>query len=162
MTYQTALHLFAFLGLDLPQVEFKLLAFQDVAIRPAALARSGGDASCKRDKASVKRLADMHSMVSTNLYDYTTMYASMLKEIVYGKTAQDRNTGKSVNSNTEKKLKAILEILSLLVTDIVSKVAELHAWLVKTLRPYLPTNILIIKLFLGKSKIIFNVELYVL
>lgn len=35
----------------------------------------------------------------------------------------------------------ILEILSLLVTDTVSKVAELHAWLVKTLRPYLPINI---------------------
>lgn len=66
-------------------------------------------------------------MVSTNLYGYRTMYASILKEIVHGKTAQDRNTVIPVNSNTHKKLKAILEILSLLVTDIVSKVAELHA-----------------------------------
>lgn len=99
MTYQTALHLFAFLGLDLPQVEFKLFAFQDVAVCPATLARSGGDASCRRDKASVKRLADMH--VSTNHLSVNHfLYASMLKEIVHGKTAQDRNTVKSVQSNT--------------------------------------------------------------
>lgn len=31
------------------------------------------------------------------------LYASMLKEIVHGKTAQDRNTIKSVNSNIHKK-----------------------------------------------------------
>lgn len=61
LMYQTALHLFAFLGLDLPQVEFKLFAFKEVAICPATLARSGGDASYRRDKASIKRLADMHS-----------------------------------------------------------------------------------------------------
>lgn len=48
LTYQTAVHLFAFLGLDLPQVELELFALQDVAICPATLAGFGGDASCRR------------------------------------------------------------------------------------------------------------------
>lgn len=48
LTYQTALHLFAFLGLDLPQVEFQLLPLKDVAICPATLARSGSNASYRR------------------------------------------------------------------------------------------------------------------
>lgn len=48
LPYQTAVHLFAFLGLDLPQVELQLLALQHVAVCPATLARSGGNASCKR------------------------------------------------------------------------------------------------------------------
>ena len=47
LTYQTAVHLFAFLGLDLPQVELELLSLQDVAVCPAALAWSGGNASCR-------------------------------------------------------------------------------------------------------------------
>lgn len=46
--HQTAVHLFAFFGLDLPQVELKLLALEDVAICPAALTRSGGNARCRR------------------------------------------------------------------------------------------------------------------
>lgn len=53
MTYQTAVHLFAFLGLDLPQVELKLLAFQDVTVCPTALAGSGGDASCRREERNM-------------------------------------------------------------------------------------------------------------
>lgn len=52
MTYQTAVHLFAFLGLDLPQVELELLALQDVAVCSAALAGSGGDASCMKEDGS--------------------------------------------------------------------------------------------------------------
>ena len=48
LKYQTAVHLFAFLGLDLPQVELKLLALQDVAVCPATLARSGSDATCRK------------------------------------------------------------------------------------------------------------------
>lgn len=44
----TAVHLFAFFGLDLPQVELKLLALKDVAVCSAALTRSGGNTSCKR------------------------------------------------------------------------------------------------------------------
>lgn len=52
MTYQTAVHLFAFLGLDLPQVELQLLALQDVAVCSAALAGSGGDASCMKEDGS--------------------------------------------------------------------------------------------------------------
>lgn len=53
LTYQRAVHLFAFLGLDLPQVELQLLALQDVAVCPAALAGSGGDASCRRDEGNM-------------------------------------------------------------------------------------------------------------
>ena len=49
LTYQTAVHLFAFLGLDLPQVELELLAFQYVAVGPATLAGSGSNASCGRE-----------------------------------------------------------------------------------------------------------------
>ena len=41
----TSNSLFALLGLDLPQVELKLLALQDVSVGPAALAGSGGDGS---------------------------------------------------------------------------------------------------------------------
>ena len=36
--------LFAFLGLDFPQVELQLLAFQDVPVGSATLPRPGGDA----------------------------------------------------------------------------------------------------------------------
>lgn len=50
LTYQTAVHLFAFLGLDLPQVELELLAFEDVAVCPATLAGSGGNASCRGEE----------------------------------------------------------------------------------------------------------------
>lgn len=46
LKYQTAVHLFAFLGLDLPQVELQFLAFQDVAVCPATLARPRSNASC--------------------------------------------------------------------------------------------------------------------
>lgn len=42
--------LFAFLGLDLPQVELELLALQDVTISPAALAGPGSDASCRKEE----------------------------------------------------------------------------------------------------------------
>lgn len=48
LTHQTAVHLFAFFGLNLPQVKLELLALKDVAICPAALTRSGGNASCNR------------------------------------------------------------------------------------------------------------------
>ena len=50
LTNQRAVHLFAFLGLDLPQVELQLFAFQEVTVRPTALAGSGGDASCRRER----------------------------------------------------------------------------------------------------------------
>lgn len=49
------------------------------------------------------------------------LYASMLKEIVHGKTAQDRNTVKSVNSNIHKKYLKLYKMLSLLVTDILAR-----------------------------------------
>ena len=60
LTYQTAVHLFAFLGLDLPQVELELLSLQDVAVCPATLAWPGGNASCRTDKEkrSVKKLGE--------------------------------------------------------------------------------------------------------
>lgn len=71
--YQTAVHLFAFLGLDLPQVELKLLAFQDVTISPAALAGSGGDASCRRGETVVRveepsQKHDLCDFIGTDIY----------------------------------------------------------------------------------------------
>lgn len=53
LMHQTAVHLFAFFGLDLPQVKLKLLALKDVAICPSTLTRSGGNASCRRVENSV-------------------------------------------------------------------------------------------------------------
>lgn len=47
LMHQTAVHLFAFFSLNLSQVELELLALQDVAICPAALTRSGGNAGCR-------------------------------------------------------------------------------------------------------------------
>jgi len=45
ITMMTSNSLFALLRLDLPQVELKLLALQDVSVGSAALAGSGGDGS---------------------------------------------------------------------------------------------------------------------
>lgn len=60
LTHQTAVHLFAFFGLDLPQVKLELLAFKDVAICPATLTRSGGNACCRREaKLSQVRISVM-------------------------------------------------------------------------------------------------------
>lgn len=53
LTYQTAVHLFAFLGLDLPQVELQLLAFQNVAVCSAALSRPRGNAGCRKKKTNM-------------------------------------------------------------------------------------------------------------
>lgn len=47
LMHQTAVHLFAFFSLNLPQVELELFALQDVAICPAALTGSGGNAGCR-------------------------------------------------------------------------------------------------------------------
>lgn len=47
LMHQTAVHLFAFFSLNLPQVELELLALQDVAICPATLTGSGGNAGCR-------------------------------------------------------------------------------------------------------------------
>lgn len=47
LMHRTAVHLFAFFSLNLSQVELELLALQDVAICPAALTWSGGNAGCR-------------------------------------------------------------------------------------------------------------------
>lgn len=53
--YQTA-DLFALLGFDLPQVELQLLALQNVAIHPAALAGLGGNAGWDVGKGEKEQL----------------------------------------------------------------------------------------------------------
>ncbi len=49
-----AVHLFAFLGFNLPQVELQFFALKDVAISPATLSWSGGNAGCGETKPSIK------------------------------------------------------------------------------------------------------------
>lgn len=48
-----AVHLFAFLGLDLPQVELQFFPLQNIAISSTTLSRSGSNA-CWENKAKKK------------------------------------------------------------------------------------------------------------